>query len=180
VHGNGDDNVQVVAVSSKNRMRRNTHGDKEIAVFPAMRTRMALPDNANPSPILDPGRDRNDERFGPHIHLPTAAHRAPRIRLHTGASTSPTRLGKHHVSTCGLHDAGAFALDTAPFHGWQPPQTAARPAVLLPRNGDLVRPPAHGFVKGEPDCLMKIGATDRRVARFDAPMQDVGEQIAER
>src|SRR5437899_12257867 len=80
----------------------------------------------------------------------------------------------------GLHRAAAVAMDAAALGGVETPRAAACAAPLLTRDGDVALAAADGFLEGERDRLMQIGAARSLLAlpRL-ALLQHVSEQIAE-
>jgi len=171
--------MKIVAIATEERMRRNSDRYEQITVLAGVWAGMALSRNSYAGTVFKAGRNIDHHRFGPHIDLPSAANRAPRVSLDARTSAPRARLRKHHVPARRLDDARSLALGATPLHRRQTPEAAAGAAVDLPRDGDFVRAATHRLIERERQCVMKIRPTLGSVTpRFLTSMQNFAEQIA--
>ena len=140
-------------------MRLDLHGDVQIARLAAVRPGVALARHADPRAVVQPGRHAAPSAISARISSWRPPHAGQRVsRLRAGAAARPhgfenTMWPRADFTTpvpwqCRHRRSGVCSM----------PAAAARPAVLVPRDGDLPRAAAHRLVEATAQRLMQIGA----------------------
>src|SRR5207245_1497613 len=150
--------VQIVAFTPEQRVRLDVNRDVEVAALPAVAAHVSFAGHADARPVRQTRLDLNRQPLAAHFDLLACTGRAARLPLPARAAAMRARLREHHVAAGRFDDAGAMAMRAATLGGVQPARAVARPAMLLPGDGDRTLAAAHRVLEAERDRLMQIGA----------------------
>ena len=180
MHRDRHHHVQVVALSTKHRMRGDSHSDVEIAGGTAVQAGIAFRRDPQPVAVRDTRWNPDDHAFAASFLTGPRARLAGPGRLLAGSSAAAARAREHHVSTHRAHRARPQTEVTRTGTRTRPPATGAAATVFAARHRDRPLNADQGLLERHLHLDVQVRAALLRGRAPPTLGEHLGEQIAER